>query len=106
MPSSPLGGKPFHEFAVPENRNFLGIRRYRRFMRDHHDRSPMNDREIAQQLANRPAIGTVEAAGRLIGQDDRRIGRQRPANRPPLLLPSRERSRPMPATLRQTQAVH
>src|SRR5271165_721341 len=56
---------------------------------DHHDRGPRRV-QVAQQPEDAPAGGRVQAAGRLVGQHDRRLAHQGPGDGRPLALAARE----------------
>ena len=60
------------------------------FVGDHHDGPPVGV-QLGEQLQHGVGGGRVEVAGRLVGQQQRRIVGQRPGDRGALLLPARER---------------
>ena len=57
-----------------------------RVVRDQHDRRPSGGVDRSQQLHDVPAVRAVEVAGRLVGEHDRRVVRQRAGERHALLL--------------------
>ena len=56
---------------------------------------PFSDDEPRQDVEHRVGAGPVEVAGRLVGEDHRRVGRHRARDRDALLLPARELLRPV-----------
>ena len=60
--------------------------RQRRVVRHQHQRGAALDVAGEQQIDHLPAGGLVKIAGRLVGHQDGRIGRQRPGERDALLL--------------------
>jgi hypothetical protein len=55
---------------------------------DQHDRLAEPGHAAAEEAQQLPAGAGVEVAGRLVGEDDDRLGGQRPRDRDPLLLPA------------------
>ena len=88
-----VGGGPVHparDPSVDEEDHGVGVRRRDRVVGDHDDR-------LAQVVDAGPQQGQhlvrgpgVEGAGRLVGQDDRGVGDQRPGDRDALLLAAGE----------------
>jgi hypothetical protein len=66
-----------------------------RVVRDHHDRLAVARDRLAQQLEDLAARLRVEVAGRLVGEDDRRLRHERARDRDALLLAARELGRPV-----------
>jgi len=67
-----------------------GHRRQLGVVGDEDQRRPPHRVDVAHQIHDVPAVGAVEIAGRLVGQQDRRIVGQRPRQRHALLLSARQ----------------
>ena len=74
-------------------------RRQLRIVRHEHQRRLARAVDVEQQLDDLVAGGAVEIAGRLVGEQDRRIVRQRARDRDALLLAARELRRIVMAAL-------
>src|SRR5437870_806076 len=61
-----LDTEALDELSVLEHRDFRRVRRHRRLVRHHDDGFVVDDRQIAEQFAHRPAVGGIEVAGGLI----------------------------------------
>ena len=72
--------------AVLQHDDSLGPDGDRRLVRHHDDGPPLFAAHLLQESAEVLAADRIEAAGRLVGQDDRRIGDQRPGDGHPLLF--------------------
>src|SRR5687768_984385 len=64
-------------------------------MRDDDD-GPAGARALAQLVEDDPSVFVVEVTGRFVGQQERRIVQDGPAERDTLLLPARELRRKVP----------
>ena len=78
-----------HDDAVGEFNDPLRLRRNVVVMRREDDRMSLAI-EIDQKIHDLAPIGAVQRAGRLVGEDRRAFIHQRPCDRNPLLLPSRQ----------------
>ena len=76
--------------AVAQRQLRFGQRRQRRVVRHQHQGRLARMIDGQQQIHDVPAVGAVEIAGRLVGEQDRRIVGQRAGNRDPLLLAAGE----------------
>jgi hypothetical protein len=65
----------------------VGCLSYVEVVRDQHDGSPKSV-EILEQLENLGAGVAIEVAGGLVGQEEGRLGHQRPGDPDALLLPA------------------
>ena len=83
----------------------VGDRRQLRIVRHQHQRRPARAVDVEQQLDDRLPGGAVEIAGRLVGEQDRRIVGERPRDRDALLLAARELRRVVMAAIGQTDFV-
>jgi len=72
----------------------VGVVRY------HHDRLIVFRGQTPQQRRHLTAIGAIEIAGRLVGQQQRGPNHQSPRDRHPLLFSSRHRARHVIAPMR------
>ena len=71
-----------------------------------HDEHRLSARhELLEEVDHGRRRSRVEVAGRLVGDKERRIGRQRPGDRHPLLLPSRDGGGQLLRLLGQTDAL-
>ena len=77
------------DLAIAEHDDPVGVLGHLALVRDQHDRRALvaEPLEDGQDLAGRAG---VEVAGRLVGQDHRRVGHQRSGDRHPLLLSARQ----------------
>src|SRR5580765_4812036 len=82
-----FSGRFEHAASQPVQR----VRAYRGLgpVTDDHDRSA-GPRAAAERVEDHGAVGVVQVAGRLIGEQERRIVQNRPAERHALLLAARE----------------
>ena len=76
--------------AVAQRDRFVGQRRQLGIVRDEHERAAALAVDGHEQIDHLPAGGAVEIAGRLVGEQDRRIVRERARDRDALLLAARE----------------
>src|SRR6266511_440636 len=72
---------------------------------DHHHRHAALGPQPRQQLQDLVAGARVEVAGRLVGQQHRRLGRQRPGDRHPLLLAAGELRGPVQQALGEAHGL-
>ena len=86
--------------AKPQLR--IGTSRQCRVVCREHERGPSRPPDVEQQFHHVLPVGEIEIAGWLIGQEDRRIVRQRPRDGDPLLLPARQLGRIMVASVCQS----
>ncbi len=112
----PLGGRGAHAAASAGSRSSPTIapsssatRRGRRarelaVVRDQDDRRPAAV-QVAQQVEDGAARAAVEVAGRLVGQDQRRLADQRPGDGDPLALAARELRRLVPEPVLEADAL-
>ena len=78
----------FHHPSVAQHQSGIGERRQLGVVCHQDDRGAAPFVNRPQELHDVPAVGRVEVAGRLVGQDDRRIVGERARERDPLLLPA------------------
>jgi hypothetical protein len=74
-------------------------------VRHHHRRLPVGGDRVAQQREDGRARGGIEVPRRLVGEQDRRLGDQRPRDRHALLLAARQLGRLVVAPLGKADAV-
>ena len=74
-----------------------------RIVRHEHERRAARPVHLEQQVDDVAARRAVEVAGRLVGQQDRRVVRERPRDRHALLLAARELRRVVMAAVRQAR---
>src|SRR3954447_612442 len=94
----PLGGGFGHlvdDLPVGEEDDAVGVTRPRRVVGDHHDRLAELADRLAHELEDLRAGAAVEVAGRLVGEDDRRLGREGAGDCDALLLPAAQLARAM-----------
>ena len=90
--------------AISEADHLLAAGRYVRLVGDHHDRAARLV-EGVEEIHDFDRSGRIKIAGRLISQNHMRVVNQRPGNRHPLLLATRQLIRPMPKPARKTHQI-
>src|SRR6185369_14560434 len=83
----------------------LRVARRDRAVRDEDDRQVPGRVQAAQQIEDRLPRLRVEVAGRLVGEDEARLGDERARDRHPLLLPARQLRRTAPGDARREPDV-
>ena len=81
-----VGRRLAHRTAVAQHQPLVGDRRDARIVRHQHQRHAARAPHLQQQVEDVPAVRAVEVAGRLVGEDQRRIVGQRPRDGDALLL--------------------
>ena len=79
-----------HDPAVAQRDGFVGHRGQRRVVRDDHQRALVAAADVDEQFDDLLAGGAVEVAGRLVGQQHRRVVGERAGDRDALLFAARE----------------
>ena len=88
-----LAGPLLGDSAVADTHDAVGDVRRLRVVAHEHRRTAVLAHELGQQLVDAAGGGTVELAGRLVGQEHLRPVRERGAERDPLLLAARQLAR-------------
>ena len=76
--------------AVPDDEDPVGVGRGLRVVGDQHDRLAALDARAPERVEDLGAGRVVEVAGRLVGEEERRPGHERPGDRDALLLAGRQ----------------
>ena len=93
------------DLAIGEEDHPVGVAGGDRIVRDHHDRLAEVAHRAAHELEDLGAGPAVEVAGRLVGEDDRRLAGQRPGDRDALLLAAAELARAVLQPVAQADGV-
>ena len=96
---------PAGDPAVDQEDHAVGVRRRDRVVGDHHDGLAEVVDAVAQQGEHLAGGAGVERAGRLVGEDDGRVGDQRAGDRDPLLLAAGQRAGQVPAAVAEADPL-